>query len=96
MLDAIRKSQGTAIAVSDAELLEGVKQLSCDQGIYACPEGGAVWVACRKLAAQGWLSPEETIVLFNTGSGLKYNHLFPPGDLPVLDHQNPSCLDALA
>jgi threonine synthase len=96
MLDAIRKSQGTAIAVSDAELLEGVKQLSCDQGIYACPEGGAVWVACQKLEKQGWLSPEERIVLFNTGSGLKYNHLFPPGNLPVLDHQNPACLDALA
>ena len=96
MLDAIRKSLGTAIAVSDAELLEGVKQMSRDQGIYACPEGGAVWIACRKLAEQGWLSPEETIVLFNTGSGLKYNHLFPPGDLPVLDHHDPSCLDALA
>lgn len=96
MLDAIRKSRGTAIAVSDAELLNGVMQLSRDQGIFACPEAGAVWIACRKLADQGWLSPDETIVLFNTGSGLKYNHLFPPGDLPVLDHQNPSCLDALA
>lgn len=96
MLDAIRKSNGTAISVSDAELMEGVKQLSQDQGIYACPEGGAVWMACRKLADQGWLSPEETIVLFNTGAGLKYNHLFPPGDLPVLDHENPSCLDSLA
>jgi threonine synthase len=95
MLKAIRKSQGTAIAVSDAELLDGVKHLACDQGIYACPEGGAVWVACRKLAEAGWLSPEETIVLFNTGSGLKYNHLFPPGHLPVLDHRDPACLDGL-
>lgn len=96
MLDAIRQSNGIAISVSDAELLEGVKQLSRDQGIYACPEGGAVWMACRKLADRGWLSPEETIVLFNTGSGLKYNHLFPPHDLAVLDHENPACLDSLA
>ena len=95
MLDAIRKSQGTAIAVSDAELLEGVRQLACDQGIYACPEAGSVWIACRKLAEQGWLSPDETIVLFNTGSGLKYNHLFPPGNLPVLDHRDPACLNFL-
>ncbi len=96
MLKTLKESQGTAIAISDADLLEGVKHLSQDQGIYACPEAGAVWVACQKLAAQGWLSPEETIVLFNTGSGLKYNHLFPAGDLPVLDHQNPNCLDVLA
>lgn len=96
MLEAIRKSQGTAVAVSDADLLDGVKQLARDQGIYACPEAGAVWIACQKLADEGWLSPEETIVLFNTGAGLKYNHLFPPGDLPVLDHHDPSCLDAFA
>ena len=49
-------------------------------------------MAAQKLLASGWLKPDEEIVLFNTGSGLKYNHLFPVGDLPVLDHNDPKCL----
>src|SRR5579872_1541863 len=92
MLRAVRESGGTAITVTDAELLEGVKEFSRHQGIYACPEGGAVWKAAEKLLAAGWLKADEEIVLFNTGSGLKYNHLFPVGDLPVLDHNDPGCL----
>lgn len=96
MLKVLRESNGTAVTVSDDELLEGVRELSQQQGVYACPEGGAVWKACEKLAADGWLQPSERIVLFNTGSGLKYNHLFPVGDLPNLDHTDPNCLDAVA
>lgn len=95
MLNVLQESNGTAVSVSDEELLEGVREFSTQQGIYACPEGGAVWKACQKLADSGWLSPEERIVLFNTGSGLKYNHLFPVGDLPRLDHTDPDCLDRL-
>lgn len=96
MLDVLKESKGTAVSVTDNELLEGVRELSKLQGIYACPEGGAVWKACQKLAADGWLSADERIVLFNTGSGLKYNHLFPVGDLPMLDHTDANCLDVLA
>ncbi len=95
MLNVLRESQGTAVAVTDDELLAGVRELATQQGIYACPEGGAVWKACRQLAADGWLSPEERIVLFNTGAGLKYNHLFPINDLARLDHTNANCLDKL-
>jgi threonine synthase len=95
MLNVLRESNGTAITVTEDELLDGVRELSTQQGIYACPEGGAVWKACEKLATSGWLSPEERIVLFNTGAGLKYNHLFPVGDLPRLDHADPNCLDRL-
>ena len=95
MLDVLRQSQGTAVSVGDDELLEGVRELSQLQGIYACPEGGAVWKAAQKLVQQGWLDPAAQIVLFNTGSGLKYNHLFPPGQLPQLDHTDPNCLDKL-
>jgi threonine synthase len=95
MLKVLRESGGTAITVTDEELLEGVCELATQQGIYACPEGGAVWKACQKLAEKGWLSPQERIVLFNTGSGLKYNHLFPVGELPRLDHTDPDCLDVL-
>jgi threonine synthase len=95
MLRILRESGGTAVTVTDAELLEGVREFSRHQGIYACPEGGAVWKAAEKLLAAGWLKPDEEIVLFNTGSGLKYNHLFPVGDLPVLDHNDPNCLSKI-
>lgn len=96
MLKVLRASGGTAVTVSDADLLQGVRELALHQGVYACPEGGAVWKAAEKLLDAGWLKPHERIVLFNTGSGLKYNHLFPVGDLPVLDHSDPNCLDGLA
>jgi len=92
MLRVLRESRGTAITVTDGELLEGVREMSRYLGIYACPEGGAVWKAAEKLLAGGWLKADEEIVLFNTGSGLKYNHLFPVGDLSVLDHNDPNCL----
>jgi threonine synthase len=93
MLKAVRESRGTALTISDDELLEGVRELSRHQGIYACPEGGAVWKAAQRLLESGWLRADEEIVLFNTGSGLKYNHLFPTMDLSVLDHNDPRCLD---
>ncbi len=96
MIRALRESGGTAIKVSDAELLEGVRELSAHQGVYACPEGGAVWKAAQKLRESGWIKDSERVVLFNTGTGLKYNHLFPADDLPRLDHTDPNCLDALA
>lgn len=92
MLRVLRESRGTAITISDESLLEGVYELSRHQGVYACPEGGAVWKGAQHLLASGWLKPHERIVLFNTGSGLKYNHLFPVGELPVLDHTDPDCL----
>jgi threonine synthase len=96
MLKVLRESNGTAVTVTDKELTEGVFDLSQEQGIYACPEGGAVWKACEKLVESGWLDPSEEIVLFNTGSGLKYNHLFPIEGLASLDHTDPHCLDGLA
>jgi threonine synthase len=92
MLTVLRESRGTALTVTDDELLDGVRDFARHQGIYACPEGGAVWKAAEKLLSAGWLRADEEIVLFNTGSGLKYNHLFPVGDLPVLDHNDPNCL----
>jgi threonine synthase len=76
MLDAIRKSGGTAIAVSDEELLDGSLELSRDEGIFAAPEGGACVSALRKLLANGFLKPDERIVLYNTGAGLKYLEAF--------------------
>ncbi|MEO1995375.1 MAG: pyridoxal-phosphate dependent enzyme, partial [Planctomycetaceae bacterium] len=96
MLNTLRESQGTAVCVSDDALLDGVHELAKHQGLYACPEGGAVWKAAEHLLSNGWIDPDERVVLFNTGSGLKYNHLFPFENLPILDHHDPECLDALS
>lgn len=96
MLKAVRESRGIAITVDDLELIEGVRELTSLQGIQACPEGAAAWKGIQRLQQLGWLDPAETIVLFNTGSGLKYNHLFPPDGLTVLDQHDPDCLTRFA
>jgi threonine synthase len=85
MLRAIRSSNGTALSVTDEELMTAQHELAREQGIFACPEGGATWAAARKLFNAGWLNADDEIVLFNTGSGLKYTHLEKVPDLPVLD-----------
>ncbi|MGI8743962.1 MAG: threonine synthase [Bryobacteraceae bacterium] len=72
ILDAVRKSGGTAIAVSDAEALDSGVDLATDEGIFAAPEGGACIAALRKLLANGFLKADERIVIYNTGAGLKY------------------------
>jgi threonine synthase len=72
MLRAIRESGGCALAVSDHEALDGGIELASDEGMFAAPEGGACVAALRKLLASGFLKPEERIVIYNTGSGLKY------------------------
>ncbi|MGH8005205.1 MAG: threonine synthase [Limisphaerales bacterium] len=71
MLKLLRDSGGTAVAVSEEELVEGVKKLG-SEGIFAAPEGGAALAAVWKLKASGWLQPEQKIVIFNTGSGALY------------------------
>ena len=76
MLDAIRKSGGVAIAVSDEELLDACLELSAAEGIFAAPEGGACVAALKKLLASGFLKSDEQIVLYNTGAGLKYLEVF--------------------
>ncbi len=72
ILQNIYDSEGTAIAVSDESILESQKQLAAMEGIFAAPEGAATLAALKGLIKQGWVHPEEKIVLFNTGSGLKY------------------------
>jgi threonine synthase len=95
MLNVLKESHGTAVTVSDDDLLDGVHEFAGEQGIYLCPEAGAVWKAALNLLEAGWMKPSERIVLFNTGSGLKYNHLFPPDNLPVLDHNDPGVIDQI-
>jgi len=72
ILDILKKSKGTAISATDEEILEATRHWSKVEGIFAAPEGAACLVAYRKLRASGFFKPEDTVVLFNTGSGLKY------------------------
>ena len=72
ILRAVRASHGAAVAVSEAEIISGVKEAAAAEGLFLCPEGGACVAALRKLKASGHVSPDDTVVLFNTGTGFKY------------------------
>jgi threonine synthase len=72
ILRIIRESRGTAIAVSDAEIEGAQTELASLEGVRVAPEGAATWAALKHLAASGWIRPNESAVLFNTGTGLKY------------------------
>ena len=72
ILRALRESGGTAITVSDAEMVGAMRELGATEGISAAPEGGATLAALRKLMANGAVLPTDGVVLFNTGGALKY------------------------
>jgi threonine synthase len=72
ILRAIRESGGTAVAVSDSEMVEDMIEIGSKEGISAAPEGGAALSAIRKLTVQGRIKRTESVVLFNTGGALKY------------------------
>jgi threonine synthase len=74
ILRDIRASQGTAVAVSDEQILVAQREMAQTEGIFAAPEGAATLAAWKKLIIDGWIEPDEQVVLFNTGSGLKYIH----------------------
>lgn len=76
ILRALRESGGTAVAVSEKELMKGANMIGQTQGIFASPEGGATLAAFQKLRESGWIKEDDTVVLFNTGSGHKYSHLW--------------------
>jgi len=72
ILNILRDSGGTAIAINDEEILDAGRELASLEGIFAAPEGAACVTAARKLIANQFLEPTDRIVLYNTGSGLKY------------------------
>lgn len=72
VLDILRKSSGTAIAVSDDEIMDALFGWARGDGLFASPEGAASLAAYLKLIANGFLSRDDKVVLFNTGLGLKY------------------------
>ncbi len=76
ILRALRESGGTAVAVPDEAMMDAAQQIGRAQGIFACPEGAATLAAFQRLRNEGWIADDETVVLFNTGSGLKYAHLW--------------------
>jgi threonine synthase len=75
ILDAVRHSGGTAVAVSDDEILAAMSEMARLEGIFAAPEGAATYAGYKKLLAAGRLDPAESVVLFQTGSGLKTHEL---------------------
>jgi threonine synthase len=95
ILRALRESRGVAVAVTDEEMLAAQREMAEAQGVLPCPEGGATWAALKKLVAEGTVRPSDTIVLFNTGSGLKYPECL-PREAPVLDPDDPKALAAVA
>ena len=72
ILQAIRETGGTALAIEDADMVAAMYDIATAEGIIACPEGAATLVGLQQLLQQGFLAAEETIVLLNTGSGYKY------------------------
>jgi threonine synthase len=76
ILDIIRKSGGTAVAVTDDEIMSAVRDLASTEGIFAAPEGGAALAAYQRLLKNRFLQESDKVVMFNTGSGYKYLDTF--------------------
>ncbi len=81
VLKALRESGGTAVAVTETEIAESMRAAGGDEGMLVCPEGGAAIAGTRKLRREGWIRESEEVVIFNTGTGLKYAE-FLQGDDP--------------
>ena len=73
IIKMLHQTNGTALTVTDNEMLEAGRELARTEGIFAAPEGAATVIAARKLAASKWIRPTDTVVLFNTGTGYKYS-----------------------
>jgi threonine synthase len=72
MLKILRESQGGAVAVDDDEMIRTTREAGASEGLFVAPESAACFAALRSLVAAGKISSEEQIVIFNTGSGIKY------------------------
>jgi threonine synthase len=72
ILRAVHDTQGCAVAVDDESILAAQEQLARAEGAFVCPEGAACFAAAERLRRSGWLGPDDEVVIFNTGTGLKY------------------------
>jgi threonine synthase len=95
ILRALRESGGTAIAVSDEEILEAMSLACACEGLLASPESAATVAAARTLREQGWIGAGERVVLFNCGTMLKHLDLVRGGEPPLIDPSRPIDLEAL-
>lgn len=84
VLQAVRESGGTALAVSDGEIKLAMEKTARSEGMFICPEGAANVAALEKLLQQNVIQPGERVLLLNTGAGMKYSGVF-AYDFPVLD-----------
>ncbi len=78
ILKVLRETGGTAIAVSDAEMIQAMTEMGTAEGVFAAPEGAATLVGLKRLLDQNFLQGSETVILMNTGSGYKYLDLLNP------------------
>ena len=83
VLEAIYKTNGCALAVSDEDILKAQSDIASNEGLFICPEGAATLAAARQLTTTGWIEAGEKVVLLNTGTGLKYPKTIEPNP-PVL------------
>ena len=72
IIRTITESNGTAIAVSDEEMVRAMKDIARTEGVWMCPEGAATYASLPQLRDSGYVDKEETVLLYNTGSGILY------------------------
>ena len=88
ILDAVRESNGTAVAVEEGRIREWMQLVGRSEGILICPESAACVGAIELLQKRGWLKPDDRVVVYNCGAAQKYPHLIPP-DLPLIRKDKP-------
>ncbi|MCP3032361.1 threonine synthase [Halobacillus sp. A1] len=87
ILDAIKQTNGCAIAVSDETLLEELNKVASAEGAFVCPEGAAAFAAARKLRESDWIKQDDRVVVLNTGAGIKYPNTVEV-DAPILQPED--------
>ncbi len=85
VLEAIYKTHGLAMSVSDDEMMEGIQEIGHHEGLFLCPEAGACVMALKKLKERNLIDPDEKVIILGSGSGLKYKDVFQKNELTVLN-----------
>ena len=95
ILDAVRESQGCALSVEEERICDWTRQASMAEGISICPETGACMGALKRLIGEGWIRPDERVVVFNTGAMQKYVEVMKEAatSLPFVDLDQPLDFD---
>jgi threonine synthase len=87
VLDILRRTNGRALAVSLKETMDAQIEIAKKEGLQVCPEGATTFVALKKLKVEGWIRPDEKILLINTGNALKYLPLIEMPKLPTVENE---------